>query len=117
MTKEQIKKAAEDSGWSVYFSEQNSDYALGADYLVEFSSYTSFGQNVVVPIMVHDLNDVPERVKDYYDDFDIDEEAALWIGNDGHGKNGAPYHISAIIKDMEEAEGMIEDLAIALAQV
>lgn len=32
------------------------------------------------------------------------------IGNDGHGKNGAPYHIKDIVTDMEEAEKMIETL-------
>ena len=39
-----------------------------------------------------------------------DYEAYLWIGTDGHGKNGAPYHIKDIVSDMEAAEAMINTL-------
>ena len=31
-------------------------------------------------------------------------------GPDGHGKNGAPYHIKDIVCDMEAAEAMIDML-------
>jgi len=41
---------------------------------------------------------------------DPDYETDLGIGKDGHGKNGAPYHIKDIVTDMEEAEKMIETL-------
>ena len=47
---------------------------------------------------------------------DVDEEAYIWIGSDGHGKNGAPYHIADIVKDMEEAEVMMADLYEAFRQ-
>ena len=50
------------------------------------------------------------QVKTYYEDFDPDYEAYLWIGTDGHGKNGAPYRIKDIVSDMEQAEAMIEKL-------
>ena len=46
-------------------------------------------------------------MKRYYEDFDPDYEAYLWIGDDGHGRNGAPYHIKDIVSDMEEAEEQI----------
>ena len=39
-----------------------------------------------------------------------DYEAYLWIGDDGHGRNGAPYHIKDIVSDMEEAEEQIYEL-------
>ena len=35
-----------------------------------------------------------KSVREYYENYDPDEEAYLWIGDDGHGKNGAPYRIS-----------------------
>ena len=47
-------------------------------------------------------------------DFDPDYEAYLWIGDDGHGRNGAPYHIKDIVSDMEEAEEQIYELLQAL---
>lgn len=51
-----------------------------------------------------------DNIHEYYENFDVDEEAYIWIGSDGQGKNGAPYHIADIVKDMEEAEIMMADL-------
>ena len=53
---------------------------------------------------------------EYYECFDPDEEAYLWIGEDGHGRNGAPYHIRDIVADMEDAESMVLDLLAALEE-
>lgn len=53
-------------------------------------------------------------MKRYYEDFDPDYEAYLWIGDDGHGRNGAPYHIKDIVSDMEETEEQIYELLQAL---
>lgn len=59
----------------------------------------------------------PHKVgKGYYEGFDPDEEAYLWIGDDGHGRNGAPYHVRDIVADMEVAEGMVLDLLTALEE-
>lgn len=52
----------------------------------------------------------PARAGKYYEAYDSDYEAYLWIGTDGHGKNGAPYHIKDIVSDMEAAEAMIDTL-------
>lgn len=47
-------------------------------------------------------------------EFDSDYETALWIGEDGHGKNGAPYHIKDILADFEKYEKDLEELALVL---
>lgn len=57
-----------------------------------------------------DMEAFIDNIHEYYENFDVDEEAYIWIGSDGHGKNGAPYHIADIVKDMEEAEIMMADL-------
>lgn len=57
-----------------------------------------------------------DNIHEYYENFDVDEEAYIWIGSDSHGKNGAPYHIADIVKDMEEAEIMMADLYEAFRQ-
>lgn len=54
------------------------------------------------------------RIKCIEKNFDPDYEAYLWIGDDGHGRNGAPYHIKDIVSDMEEAEEQIYELLQAL---
>ena len=57
-----------------------------------------------------DLDSLLDDIERYYEAFDPDYEASLWIGDDGHGKRGAPYHIKDIVNDMEAAEKMIDEL-------
>ena len=79
-TTEQIIAVATGLGWQVSTTKHENSVVF------DFQQYTPKGQ---------DFNDY---------------EAYLWIGNDGHGKNGAPYYIKDIVTDMEEAEKMIETL-------
>lgn len=48
--------------------------------------------------------------------YDPDYEATLWVGDDSHGKNGVPYRLSDIIKDMEECKKNMRDLYQALSK-
>ena len=78
----------------------------------------SYGQdfNFSVELEDDDMEAFIDNIHEYYENFDVDEEAYIWIGSDGHGKNGAPYHIADIVKDMEEAEVMMADLYEAFRQ-
>ena len=58
-----------------------------------------------------------DEIEAYYENFDPDYEASLWIGPDGHGQRGAPYHIKDIIADMEEAEEMVYGLLKAIRKI
>lgn len=40
----------------------------------------------------------------------------LWVGPDGHGKKGAPYRLTDVVKDMEQCEQMIKNLSDALSE-
>lgn len=62
----------------------------------------------------NDPDSLLTEIERYYEAFDPDYEASLWIGDDGHGKNGAPYHIADIVSDMKAAETMIDTLYEAL---
>lgn len=111
---ERINECAEAQGWSVHASKNPK-----ADiWLFEFSQYTNAGQdfNFSAEMKNGDPDNLIKSVKGYYDGFDPDEEAYLWIGEDGHGKNGAPYHICDIVADMEDADNMILDLLVALEE-
>lgn len=113
MIQQKITEIAEILGWSVDFSElQNGKID------VNFAKYTSHGQdfNFSVELENDDMEAFIDNIHEYYENFDVDEEAYLWIGSDGHGKNGAPYHIADIVKDMEEAETMMADLYEAFKQ-
>lgn len=113
MIQQKITEIAEVLGWSVDFSESHN-----GSIDVNFAKYTSYGQdfNFNVALEDNDMEAFIDNIHDYYESFDVDDEAYIWIGSDGHGKNGAPYHIADIVKDMEEAETMIADLYEAFKQ-
>lgn len=52
----------------------------------------------------------------YYDSYDPYEEAALWIGEDGHGRNGAPHDLADILDDMKECKENVKKLIDLLNQ-
>jgi hypothetical protein len=81
--------------------------------MVTFQFYTDYGQDVMLEIELEDWNDTEEicdKLKKLYENFDVDYETYIWIGEDGHGKNGAPYHIQDILNDMENAEKKLGEL-------
>lgn len=111
---DKIVEASEEKDWKTSFSEQDDET------VIEFENYTNAGQNLIVTIFVKDdssIQDVTNALYEYWESYDPDYEASLWIGEDGHGKNGAPYHISEIIDDMKNAQNMIEDLFIDISKL
>lgn len=56
------------------------------------------------------IEELAEDAYAAYENFDVDEETALWIGSDGHGTNGAPYHIRDILEEFESYEKDLENL-------
>ena len=113
MIQQKITEIAKILGWSVDFSEPQNGKTD-----VNFAKYTSYGQdfNFSVELEDDDMEAFIDNIHEYYENFDVDEEAYIWIGSDGHGKNGAPYHIADIVKDMEEAEVMMAYLYEAFRQ-
>jgi len=105
-----IIEIAEDQGFSVRTDEKVDEVEF------TFSQYTDFGQDFSfwATMKDDDIDTLIEEVNNYYEGYDPDEEAILWVGPDGHGKNGAPYRLSDIIKDMEQCEQMVKDLLEAL---
>ena len=113
-TKEQIEKVkeiAQEKGWSVSVEDEKQ-----ASIQFEFQRFTKFGQdfNFNADMLNKEISTLIADIDQYYQGFDPDYEAYLWIGDDGHGRNGAPYHIKDIVSDMEEAEEQIYDLLQAL---
>ena len=110
--KQRIEEIANDNDWSVSFGEQDGQENI------EFEGYTPAGQDLIISIWFDDkdesMSDVSAKIRDYAFNYDPDYEASLWIGEDGHGKNGAPYHLSDILADMEDAKQMIYDLSDAM---
>lgn len=102
MTEKKFIQIAERLGWSVTKDR----------YDIELQFYTDYGQDFSFSVNRHE--DYVQQVYDYYNSFDPDEEALLWVDDSGHGKNGAPYRLKDIISDMEEVENELEKLYDAL---
>jgi len=114
ITRAKIIDTAEELGWSCEIEKiKETNPRAGAPYKyyeVRFSEFTTRNQDVNVELQVESLDDLAGELYQYWQNYDVDEETALWIGPDGHGQNGAPYHITDILKDMEEVEQDLEDL-------
>lgn len=83
MIQQKITEIAEILGWSVDFSEPQNGKTD-----VNFAKYTSYGQdfNFSVELEDDDMEAFIDNIHEYYENFDVDEEAYIWIGSDGHGK-------------------------------
>lgn len=111
---QKIITTANQKGWSVTTDETEEGHIL-----FEFSQFTPAGQDFSFSSEMTggDPATLVEEIRKYYEGFDVDEEAYLWIGPDGHGRKGAPYHIRDIIRDMETAEEMVCRLYEALDEI
>ena len=56
-----------------------------------------------------DCDDILGNLYDYIEDFDADAETYIWLDSDGHGTNGAPYHMRDVLDDMEAVHDMIKE--------
>lgn len=102
---EKIIKIAESDSWTV--TEQTFNNGKG----LLFSKYSPAGQDFNIPIEPSSsFEELLEHIKEYYDNFDVDNETYIWLDNDGHGKNGAPYRMRDVLEDMEECHRMILEL-------
>lgn len=101
-TLEQLITIAEELGWKV--TSDTSDGIVEYD----FQKYSPAGQDFSMNIRANQSKGQPataenleENLRAYADAFDPIEEADLWRGPDGKGKNGAPENYEDIIADMQ----------------
>lgn len=114
-----ITKVAEDKDWSVnveegtrWNNETRKVESRGDVLEFTFQQYSDAGQDFSFEAEMKngDVETLIQSISDFYEGYDPDEEAILWIGPDGHGRNGAPSRLTEIIKDMEQCEEMVKDL-------
>ena len=92
------------------------EYPEVIDYC--FSKFSSVGQDYNVSIdRVEDADDLLNKLQDYVNDYDISYEAYIWLDDTGHGKNGAPYEMIDVYKDMEECLEMTKELLYELEKI
>lgn len=98
---EDVKAKLDEISWSVYEDEKD----------IDFSTCSAFGGDIDIVIdKGKNLINLAHNIYEYWDNYDVSYETSLWIGEDGHGKNGAPYDLKDIYEDMEGVKNMIQDL-------
>ena len=111
-----IIEVAEKEGFkvSIYNCTNNSSYGI------EFYKMSSQGRDFGFEITMEsgmDEHDVAMLIDDYFESFDVSYETYIWLDNEGHGKNGAPYDMLDCYNDTKQCEKFIEELSEAILKV
>ena len=110
-----VVQCGEAQGWYVSANVERKKNIV----IFEFSKFTPAGQDFSFTSTMkgNNIDSLIMDMEDNYEGFDVDEETYLWLGNDGHGKNGAPYRMRDVLEDMEVAGKMIEQLLNAVREM
>ena len=110
-----VVACAEAKGWHVeagiIYKEQKSEF--------EFGKYSPAGRDFSfnATMKCANINSLIEDIDNYYEGFDVDSETYIWLDQFGHGRNGAPYRMRAVLEDMEATEKMIGELLGAIKEM
>lgn len=110
-----IVACAEANGWKVnagiIYKEQKSEF--------EFQKYSPAERDFSfsAEMKCANINSFIENIGEYYENFDVDSETYIWLDQSGHGRNGAPYRMRAVLEDMEATEKMIGELLDAIKEM
>lgn len=93
------------------YAESHDWYIDHIDGGIILSKYSPDGQDFSFFIPDEGTaEDFLENIEDYYRNYDVSYEAYLWLDEDGHGKNGAPYDMRDLYDDMECCRDNVGDL-------
>lgn len=108
--KKEIKRILEkikSLGWVVDIDNSN-------EY-VTLSKFSPYGHDFNIDIHIEENgNDFIYNIYKCYEEFDVSYETYLWLDNEGHGKNGAPYDMKDVYEDMVACQNFIYELYINL---
>ena len=99
----------------IYILEEN-DWIVSSytnDGKVELEKYSPAGEDFLMCVEVENF---PESVREYANDFDADEHAEMWIEARGRVR-GVPNSIRELIEDAEAIQEMLNELADAFEAV
>lgn len=99
-----IVSKIEEYGWSINYEGEN---------LYRLATYSPAGQDFSINIELKkdiELSEFLKNLYECYENYDVSEEASLWVDSSGHGINGAPYKLEDIVDDMKWCEEQILEL-------
>ena len=88
------------------------------DKEIELEKYSPAGEDFIMTISFDPkapIESFYNNLYDYYNDFDAEEHAAMWINE--RGKSGVPDSIRVLLDDAESIEDMIRELCFAIAEL
>lgn len=102
-----ITDEAESLDWTVSIEDNN----------FTFSQYSSGGRDFSFEVQANTLEDLAKEINEYYENFDVSYETYIYLDDEGHGINGAPYDMRDLYNDTEEIREMIESLYCAINKI
>lgn len=105
--KDSIVEIAEKNGWNVYIMDESN-----GNIIYDFGKCSPLGQDFHFAAEMENGNPYTllDNIYERFNDFDASSETYLWLDEDGHGKNGAPYDMKDLYEDMESCQTMILEL-------
>ncbi len=105
--RDKIVEIAEENGWKVNVESNDGD-----DFSYEFSKHSPAGQDFSFEAKMEDNNvyTLLNNIRNYICCYDCSQQAYLWLDNDGHGTNGAPYDMKDVYEDIEACKKMTFEL-------
>lgn len=84
------------------------------DGRVELQKYSPAGEDFIMCVEVENF---PDAVVEYYEDFDVDDHIEMWAEAKIHRTTSGIPSIRRLAVDAEEIDKMLEEIALALKEV
>lgn len=95
------------NGWECCYEDEDSNTVLFSFVCTDHSGSMDTTQE----FSVGSFEELIKRITELAEDYDPEYETYLWLDDTGHGKNGAPYSMRAILDEKEEYLSELESLA------
>lgn len=81
---------------------------------ISLEIWTPAGRDVCLEFEFKDKTtkeQISKTFQEYYESYDVSYETYIWLDNEGHGKNGAPYEMEKVLIDTQWVENELSELA------
>lgn len=92
-------------------------YSITEEYddIYDIGNFSPWGQDYHVSIDTKNNADLfIENIRSYVSKYDVSYKAYLWLDNEGHGTNGAPYDMKDVYEDVEWWKNSLKELVYDL---
>lgn len=109
-----IEETVETFDWTVRFETQKGQNGKTEKY-VAFDGYSEAGEDLELIEFYDRLDDIPCKLYERYQDFDIEEHVEMWLEGKSNGVRDIP-DVKTLVKDAEWIENFILELSYALRE-